>query len=94
MKFEWDDDKNQENLRKHGIPLKAGIPVFSDYYRLERLDDRENYGEDRYLTIGMNEHSRILYVVYTMRDDGNVNRLISVRKATKSERLLYERNRR
>jgi len=94
MQFEWDEDKNQKNIKKHGIPLKVGAAVFDDKYRLERHDGRESRDEDRFITIGMNEFSRILYVVYTMRDNDEITRLISVRKADRSEQGLYERNRR
>ncbi len=93
MLYEWDEKKDQENIRKHGLPLKAGVAVFDDYYRLEQRDDRNNYDEERFVTIGMNERSKILYVVYTMRNNGGATRLISVRKAEKLERRLYETSR-
>ncbi len=92
MKFEWNEEKNQANIKKHGVPLKSGAAVFDDYYRLEQHDGREDYGEDRFVTIGMNEFSKILYVVYTIRDNDKITRLISVRKAERSEQRLYEKN--
>lgn len=89
MLFEWDEDKDKINKQKHEMPLKAGIPVFDDLNAIEFEDDRFNYGEERSIIIGMDNRTKLLYVVYTMRSK-NVTRLISVRKATKSERKLYE----
>ena len=71
------------------MPLKAGIPVFDDLNAIEFEDDRFNYGEERFIVIGVDNRTKLLYVVFTMRST-NVTRLISVRKATKSERKLYE----
>jgi uncharacterized DUF497 family protein len=93
MRYEWDDEKNQENMRKHGMSLSAGISIFSDPYRIEAYDDRVSYGEDRFYTIGMDVETRTLYVCYTTRGEGDATRLISVRKAESYERRLYERQR-
>lgn len=89
MRYEWDDLKDKENLRRHGMSLSAGIAVFSDPYRIEAYDDRINYGEDRFYTIGMDPDTRTLYVCYTMRSNGSATRLISVPKAESHERQLY-----
>ena len=89
MLFEWDDDKDRINQQKHEMPLRAGIPVFDDINAIEFEDDRVDYGEERYILIGFDNRTKLLYVVYTMRGEG-VTRLISVRKATKTERKLYE----
>jgi uncharacterized protein len=88
MLFEWDEEKDRINQRKHEMPLRAGIPVFDDANAIEFEDDRFNYGEERRIIIGMDDRTKILYVVYTMRGVGTT-RLISVRKATKIERKLY-----
>lgn len=92
MNFEWNDEKNKANIKKHGLPLQAGAAVFYDDYRIEEYEGSCNYGEDRFITIGMHKNSRILYVVYTMRNNDGVIRIISVRKAENSEQKLYERN--
>jgi len=89
MLFEWDEDKDGINRQKHEMPLKAGIPAFDDLNAIEFKDGRYNYSEDRYILIGFDNRTKLLYVVYTMRGKG-ITRLISVRKATKSERRLYE----
>lgn len=90
MRYEWDEEKDKENRRKHKMSLSAGISVFDDPYRIEAYDGREVYGEDRYITIGMDKELDTLYVCYTMRSSENSTRLISVRRAERHERRLYE----
>ena len=90
MRFEWDGDKDKVNIKKHGLPLVAGIAVWNDDHRKEFIDTRENYGEDRMMTIGMGING-VLFVCWTERD-GETIRLISVRKATKQEKALYNGN--
>lgn len=51
--FEWDDDKAAANLRKHGITFEEARGVFRDPLAIELIDDREAYGEDRFVLIGM-----------------------------------------
>ena len=92
MEFEWDSDKAARNLRKHHVSFEDAIEVFFDPQRIETLDDRENYGEDRWKTVGM-AASALLTVVYTVRGkDGNLLRLISARKADAHERAQYRQN--
>lgn len=69
--------------------LSAGISVFDDPYRIEAYDAREAYGEGRYI-IGMDKELDTLYVCYTVRRSENSTRLISVRRAVRHERRLYE----
>lgn len=66
MEFEWDSDKAARNLRKHRVSLEDAIEVFFDPQRIEALDDRENYGEERWKTVGMAAPA-LLAVVYTVR---------------------------
>ena len=89
MQFEWDEEKAQSNLVKHGITFDYGTLVFEDVNRLDRLDER-NYDEDRWLTIGLVE-GRELAVVYTVRS--NYIRVISARKAEHRERRDYWKDR-
>ncbi len=89
MLFEWGEEKNKINLQKHYMPLKAGVSVFDDPNAIEFEDNRFDYEENRFILVGYDNRTKLLYVVYTMRS-GNITRLISVRKATKSERRLYE----
>lgn len=92
MLFEWDEEKDRINQQKHEMPLKAGIPVFDDINAIEFEDTRFNYNEARYILIGMDNRTKLLYVVYTIKARG-ITRLISVRRAVKSERKLYETSR-
>jgi uncharacterized protein len=85
-KFEWDDRKAADNYAKHGIRFEAARDVFKDPFAVEQLDDRENYGEERYTVIGMVE-ARLLFVAYTMR--GEVIRIISARGAEPHEQRRY-----
>lgn len=91
MEYAWDTEKEKKNIEKHGLPLRAGIAVFEDPNVIEFLDDREDYGEDRYVLIGHDKRTNILYVCYTMRGHF-LTLLISVRKATKREVQLYQSN--
>jgi uncharacterized DUF497 family protein len=83
--FEWDDAKASENYAKHGVDFETATQVFQDPFALEFLDDREDYGEDRFILIGM--ANGVLTVVYTERNDRV--RLISARRATKHEQDNY-----
>ncbi|MGD0865469.1 MAG: BrnT family toxin [Rhizomicrobium sp.] len=84
--FEWDDGKAAENYANHGIGFELAKQVFRDLFAVERLDDREDYGEDRFILIGIVEQL-VLCVAYTERE-GRI-RLISARRATKREQDDY-----
>ena len=86
MDFEWDAGKAALNLRKHRVSFEDAARVFLDPNRIETVDGRDAYGEDRWKTVGLVE-SALLAVVYTVRGkDGDVIRLISARKADAHER--------
>ena len=84
--FEWDEAKAAENEAKHGVSFDTCRAVFRDPFAIELLDDREEYGEDRFILIGMAE-GVVLTIVYTER--GGRTRLISARRATKHEQDDY-----
>ncbi|MBX9826313.1 MAG: BrnT family toxin [Xanthobacteraceae bacterium] len=84
--FEWDEAKAAENYAKHGVSFEVASLVFEDPFAIERLDDRDDYGEDRFILTGMAEGA-LLTVVYTERS-GRV-RIISARQATKHEQDEY-----
>ena len=86
MGFEWDHNKANRNLKKHGIDFADAVTVLDDFNAVTIYDP--NHDEERYITIGMDACARILVVVYTMR--GDAIRLISARKATKHERKQHE----
>jgi uncharacterized protein len=84
--FEWDPDKERRNHRKHGVGFADTFAVFEDPAALTRED--EEHGEERYVTLGMDCLGRLVVVVYTWR--GAKIRIISARKANKSEVRQYE----
>jgi len=86
MSYQWDRDKAEANMRKHGIDFADSIAVFEDQYALTIEDDFPH--EQRFVTIGMDTIGRVLVVVYTWRQ-GDI-RVISARRATRRERQLYE----
>lgn len=88
--FTWHAAKARSNYNKHGVTFEMARRAFADPFVVEVLDDSEDYGEERYLVIGMVE-SQLLSVVYTPRQ-GRF-RLISARRASKDEQDHYfERN--
>jgi uncharacterized protein len=86
MAYQWDKDKAASNLNKHGIDFADAVSVFSDDLATTVNDER--FEEERFITIGIDAFGRVLVVVYTWR--GDEIRLISARKATRSERNQYE----
>ncbi|MGA2711469.1 MAG: BrnT family toxin [Bryobacteraceae bacterium] len=88
-RYEWDERKNRSNRAEHGFTFEVAAKVFLDPNALE-LQDREVDGEQRWQTIGY--AGAILTVAHTIRDEGidEVIRIISARKATLSERRIYE----
>ncbi|HLJ27082.1 MAG TPA: BrnT family toxin [Candidatus Angelobacter sp.] len=89
MKFEWDEAKAEANWRTHGVSFDLARSVFRDVFAIERSDDREEYGEERFVVIGMMEGQVILFVAYTEREDRV--RIISARRATAHEQEDYFR---
>jgi uncharacterized DUF497 family protein len=88
--FQWDDAKAARNYAKHGVTFEAARSVFEDLFTIEQIDDRQNYGEERWTILGM-AHGRLLLVDYTMRN--NSIRIISARTAEPyEEREYYEQN--
>ena len=85
MEFEWDENKRESNLSKHGIDFVDAAKIFNRPV-LERLDNRYDYGETRIIALG-EENGVVLFVVYTWR--GEIHRIISARRATKRERNKY-----
>lgn len=84
--FQYDEGKNQTNIRKHGISLPEALPAITDPLSIHLYDEAHSETEDRWLAIG-NSGGRILVVSFTMR--GEEYRIISARKATKKEEEEY-----
>lgn len=87
MSFEWDEEKNKANIAKHGVRFEDAVTIF-DSFTLDRIDDREDYGEVREISLGLFEGIAVLVVVHTDRD-GN-RRIISARPANRKERRDYD----
>lgn len=88
MKFTWDEQKNRINLKKHGLSFADAWEVFESPMIVD-LDERVDYGEDRWIGIGRIK-SRIIVVIVYVEPDDEVIRVISLRKALSHERQLYE----
>lgn len=84
--FDWDPAKAAANLANHKVGFEHAKGVFRDPFAIELIDDREDYGEDRFVIIGMTD-GRLLTVVYTLKEDRT--RIISARKAEPRERRRY-----
>jgi uncharacterized DUF497 family protein len=88
MEFEWDDSKEETNLRKHGVSFFEASTVFDDALSLTGYDPVHSESEHRYITMGTSSDDRLLIVCHT--DRGDVTRIISAREATRRERKDYE----
>ena len=86
MEFEWDETKNQMNIKKHGISFEQAKTIFN-YQVLNQTNDRYDYGEIREISLGLLKGRTIIAVVHTTREDKL--RIISARKANKNEREAY-----
>ena len=89
LNFEWDENKNASNFKKHGISFDEAKTVFAD--ELGRLipDPDNSEGEERFILMGMSSHLKLLAVCHCERSSDTI-RIISARKADKSERRQYE----
>jgi uncharacterized DUF497 family protein len=86
VRFEWDEEKNKENIRKHELDFADAWEIF-DAPILTNLDTREDYGEARWIGIGFLKNF-VVVVVYA--ESEHVIRIISLRKALKHERTRFE----
>ena len=91
MRFEWDSGKNKKNNKKHRVDFSEAETVFEDDNAVEIFDEEHSKDEDRFIIIGISTKERELMVCHCYRDGGETIRIISARKATKSEKELYER---
>ena len=87
MQYEWDEGKATDNIRKHGVGFLDAIAALEDPNRLEEIDTRFPYDEERIQVIGM-ARGRLLFGVATFRRE-RICRIISARKATKHEQDRY-----
>ena len=87
--FEWDESKNQINIRKHGVSFEEARTVFYDDNAIFFDDPDHSYEEERFLILGVSAASRICIVSHCYRGNDEVIRIISARKATKNEIRVY-----
>lgn len=85
MRLSWDENKRKANLRKHGLDFRDSSKVF-DGFTFTFEDDRFEYGEQRFITLGVVQN---MAVVITHTDHDEAIRVISMRKATKHEQKIY-----
>jgi uncharacterized protein len=88
MNFEWDSRKAELNLAKHRISFEEATTVFDDPLSVTAVDPDHSVSENRYLTFGMSYRGVLLQVSHTERGDSI--RIVSARRATKSEIRIYE----
>ena len=96
MEFEWNENKNFDNIKNHeGISFEDATKVFDDIWSIEDFDESHSIDEQRFAVIGLAEFT-LLRVVFTYREDefGNqIIRIISAWKATSKDKKIYEKAR-
>jgi uncharacterized DUF497 family protein len=88
LEFEWDQAKDKSNLEKHGVSFLTAAAIFQNE-RLERVDDREDYGEIRWIGLGR-AGLEVYRVIFTWRSKSRI-RIISAQRASKNEEETYYR---
>lgn len=93
MKFEWNAEKELLNIQKHDVSFEQASYVFADPFALNKYDNNHSHEEDRWVLLGKSINEVILVVIHTIRDDMDLEkvRIISARKATKSENQAYQK---
>jgi len=89
MEFVWDEKKNQLNIKKHGFDFTDAWEIFNKVL-LAFPDNSQDYGEERWIGIGMLSNGTVVVVVFVEKDDDTI-RIISMRKANKHEKSRYEK---
>ena len=95
MKFEWDINKEEINIQRHGITFEQASYVFADPFALNKYDNEHSESEDRWVLLGKSLNETVIVVVHTFRDNDGTEyvRIISARKATKREKQAYNKRR-
>lgn len=93
LRFDWDERKNAANQRKHGVSFEEAETVFGDESALLIADPDPSSDEDRFILLGLTTSLRVLLVLHCYRAGDDVIRIISARKALRSEREQYMRRR-
>ena len=93
LRFEWDERKAVANRRKHGVSFEEARTVFLDEDALQIPDPEHSDQEDRFIMLGISARLRVLVVCHCYREDDEVMRIISARKADRDERRQYDERR-
>ena len=91
IEFEWDENKNKLNQKNHRISFEEAKTVFYDENARLIADPDHSVDEERFILLGLSSTLRTLVVVHTYREDDEVIRIISARKATKNESKIYKK---
>jgi uncharacterized protein len=91
LEFAWDEAKDRENRKKHGVAFEEAKTVFYDENAVQYFDPDHSDQEDRFIMLGMSFKLRVLVVCHCYREGETTIRLISARKADKDERRAYVR---
>ena len=89
IRFDWDKKKNRANHKKHGISSEEAQTVFIDENALMIHDPDHSGDEDRFILLGLSASIRLMVVCHYYRENGDVIRIISARKATRTEQKRY-----
>ncbi len=89
IKFEWDSAKATTNVKKHGVSFEEAQTVFYDEFAVQFFDEEHSASEERFLLLGISTKGRLLLVCNCEREAGNIIRILSARKATKTESTFY-----
>ena len=89
MRFDWNQAKASANAKKHGVTFEQARTVFFDEFAVQFFDEDHASDEERFLLLGLNSDAKLLLVCHCEREQGNVIRIISARKATKREAAHY-----
>ena len=90
ISFEWDPAKAAANLKKHQVSFDEAKSVFFDEFATQFFDEDHSINEERFLMLGMSSGAKLLLVCHCDRENGEIIRIISARKATTRESAFYQ----
>lgn len=90
IEFEWNLTKAASNKKKHNVSFEEALSVFYDDFAVQFYDESNSDTEDRFLMLGLSNESKLLLVCHCEKEEGNIVRIISARKATNNESKLYK----
>jgi uncharacterized protein len=89
VQFQWDETKNKENIRKHGVSFEEASTIFERFPLEVFFDPDHSEKEERYIAFGFSQSGRVLMVVHCENPKGTLIRIISARRATSAERKSF-----